>query len=66
MKNVYEQTIDLPQRTFLIANRKAKALESEVRRYIAVNYYYSKKEELAKDDPTVVNELRVYLNEQEL
>ena len=64
-ENVYEQTIDLPQRTFLIANRKAKALESEVRRYIAVNYYYSKKEELAKDDPTVVNELRVYLNEQE-
>ena len=30
-----------------------------------VQYYYSKKNELAQDDPTVVNELKIYLSEQE-
>lgn len=55
----------MPERTLLIVNGKSKILEAEVKRYIAVQYYYSKKDELAKDDPTVVNELTLYLGEQE-
>ena len=46
-------------------NGKSKEVEDEVKRYIAVQYYYSKKDELAQDDPTVVNELKIYLSEQE-
>ena len=61
----YEQIIDIPDRTVLIVNGKSKEIEEEVKRYIAVQYYFSKKDELAKDDPTVVNELKLYLSEQE-
>lgn len=61
----YKKIEGMPERTLLIVNGKSKILEAEVKRYIAVQYYYSKKDELAKDDPTVVNELSVYLNEQE-
>lgn len=61
----YRQIAGIPERTLLIVNGKSKILEAEVKRYIAVQYYYSKKDELAKDDPTVVNELSLYLNEQE-
>lgn len=61
----YRQIDGMPERTLLIVNGKSKILEAEVKRYIAVQYYYSKKDELAKDDPTVVNELTLYLGEQE-
>lgn len=61
----YKKIEGMPERTLLIVNGKSKILEAEVKRYIAVQYYYSKKDELAKDDPTVVSELSVYLNEQE-
>lgn len=61
----YRQIEGIPERTLLIVNGKSRILEAEVKRYIAVRYYYSKKDELAKDDPTVVNELSLYLNEQE-
>lgn len=61
----YKQIEGMPERTLLIVNGKSKILEAEIKRYIAVQYYYSKKDELAKDDPTVVSELSVYLNEQE-
>lgn len=61
----YKQIDGMPERTLLVVNGKSKILEEEVKRYIAVQYYYSKKDELAKDDPTVVNELSLYLNEQE-
>lgn len=64
-EEVYKQIEGIPERTLLIVNGKSKALEAEVKRYIAVQYYYSKKDELAKDDPTVVSELSVYLDEQE-
>lgn len=60
----YSQIAGLPERTVLIVNGKSKMLEAEVKRYIAVQYYYSKKDELAKDDPTVISELELYLNEQ--
>lgn len=61
----YEQITGLPDRTLLIVNGKSKAIEKEVKRYIAIQYYFSKKDELAKDDPTVINELKLYLSEQE-
>lgn len=61
----YAQIKGLPQRVLLLVNGKSKAVEEEVKRYIAVQYYYSKKDELAEDDPTVVNELKLYLSEQE-
>ena len=54
----------LPKRTLLVVNGKSKAVEEEVKRYIALQYFYSKKDELAEDDPTVVNELALYLSEQ--
>lgn len=61
----YRQIEGVPERTLLIVNGKLRILEAEVKRFIAVQYYYSKKDALAKDDPTVVNELSLYLNEQE-
>ena len=51
-------------RVILHVNGKSGVLEQEVRRYLAIQYYYSKRNELAKDDPTVVRELELYLNEQ--
>lgn len=61
----YSQITVLPERTLLLVNGKSRAVEEEVKRYIALQYYYSKKDELAEDDPMVVNELKLYLSEQE-
>ncbi len=61
----YQEIEGLPARTILIVNGKSKTIEEEVKRYVAIQYFYSKREELAKDDPTVVSELTVYLSEQE-
>lgn len=61
----YKKIEGIPQRTILLVNGKSKAVDAEVKRYIALQYYFSKKDELAQDDPTVVNELRLYLSEQE-
>lgn len=61
----YMSLTELPQRTILMINNKAKVFEAEVKRYIAIQYFSSKKEELAKDDPTIVSELKLYLGEQE-
>lgn len=60
----YLELKDVPERSVLIVNRKSETLIEEIKRYIAIQYYYSKKDELAKDDPTVVTELELYLNEQ--
>lgn len=61
----YQQITGIPKRALLLVNGNSKVVDTEVKRYIALQYYYSKKEELAQDDPTVVNELKVYLDEQE-
>ena len=61
----YRQIEDMPERAILLVNRKSKSLEVEVKRYLAVQYYDSKKEQLAQDDPTIVDELSIYLKEQE-
>lgn len=60
----YESLKIAPDRAILHVNGKSGILEQEVRRYLAIQYYYSKRNELAKDDPTVVRELELYLNEQ--
>ena len=60
----YEELKIVPDRAILHVNGKSGILEQEVRRYLAIQYYYSKRNELAKDDPTVVRELELYLNEQ--
>lgn len=61
----YSEIKGIPERTLLLVNGKSRAVDAEVKRYIAVQYYYSRKDELAQDDPTVVNELKLYLSEQE-
>ena len=60
----YAEMTGLPRRALLVVNGKSKVVEEEVKRYIALQYFYSKKDELAEDDPTVVNELALYLSEQ--
>ena len=60
----YNDVIIALDRAILHVNGKAGTLKQEVRRYIAIQYFYSKRIELAKDDPTVVKELELYLNEQ--
>ncbi len=60
----YEDLRIAPDRAILHINGKSGILEQEVRRYLAIQYYYSKRNELAKDDPTVVRELELYLNEE--
>lgn len=60
----YETIKIAPDRAILHINGKSGILEQEVRRYLAIQYFYSKRNELAKDDPTVVKELELYLNEQ--
>ncbi len=61
----YSAIKGIPERTLLLVNGKSRAVDTEVKRYIAIQYYYSRKDELAQDDPTVVNELKLYLSEQE-
>lgn len=60
----YEDIRVVLERAILHVNGKSGILEQEVRRYLAIQYFYSKRNELAKDDPTVVKELELYLNEQ--
>ncbi len=61
----YAELTGIPKRTLLVFNGKSHDVEEEVKRYIALQYFYSKKEGLAEDDPTIVNELTLYLSEQE-
>lgn len=60
----YEDLRIAPDRAILHVNGKSGILEQEVRRYLSIQYFYSRRNDLAKDDPTVVRELELYLNEQ--
>lgn len=55
---------NLPDRAILVINKNEEEILYEVKRYVAIKYYYSIREELKKDDPTVEKELELYLNEQ--
>ncbi|MBD5482601.1 MAG: hypothetical protein HDR15_08815 [Lachnospiraceae bacterium] len=63
---IKEYTIDagIPERAICLINTLPEAMENEVKRYISVKYYYAKREELKKDDPTVEKELLLYLEEE--
>lgn len=54
----------LPDRSILVVNQNEEEIIYEVKRYVAIKYYYSIRDELKKDDPTVEKELELYLNEQ--
>lgn len=49
----------------MFVNADAKAIEYEVKRFVAIQYYCTKKFDLAENDPSVVNELQLYFDEQE-
>lgn len=55
---------NLPDRAILIINQNEEEILYEVKRYVAIKYYYSIRDELKKDDPTVEKELELYLHEQ--
>ncbi|SEV99915.1 hypothetical protein [[Clostridium] fimetarium] len=63
--NEYAKIIDIPERMVMLINGDSKLIKQEVKRYVAILYFYSKREELKKDDPTVEKELLMYLGEQE-
>lgn len=54
----------LPERMIMLVNLDSNLIQHEVKRFIAIKYFYSKREELKKDDPTVEKELWLYLEEQ--
>lgn len=57
-------TMNVPERTMLVINQNAIEIIKEIKGYIATKYYYSIREDLKKDDPTVEDELKLYLDEQ--
>ncbi len=61
--NNYSEDL-IPERSLLLVNTKPHEIISEVKRYLAIEYYYSIRDELKKDDPTVEKELRLYLEEE--
>lgn len=60
----YLRKNNLLERSILVINQNEEDILYEVKRYVAIKYYYSIREELKKDDPTVEKELELYLNEQ--
>lgn len=54
----------IPERSILLVNKDISGTLYEVKRYLATKYFYSLREELMKDDPTVERELTLYLEEQ--
>lgn len=54
----------LPKRMIMLVNLDTEVALREVKRFIAIKYFYAKREELKKDDPTVEKELQIYLEEQ--
>lgn len=63
-QDAYLENDEIPERTICLVNTMPDEIENEVKRYISVKYYYSKREELKKDDPTVEKELLLYLEEE--
>ncbi len=54
----------LPERCISIINWEPEEILSEVKRYIAIQYLVSKKEEFQKNDPTSEAELLLYAEEE--
>lgn len=60
----YENIDSVPDRTIIVVNRNASNILCEIKRYVSIKYFYSIRAELMKDDPTVEQELLLYLEEQ--
>lgn len=60
----YKTAENIPERSLLIVNQNAVNILYEIKRYVSTKYFYSIKEELMQDDPTVLKELQLYLDEQ--
>ena len=60
----YDEEIVLPERCICVINWDSKEILDEVKRYIAIQYLYSKKAEFNEKDPTSETELLLYLEEQ--
>lgn len=60
----YENIDNIPERSILVVNQNATDILYEIKRYVATKYFYSLREELMQDDPTVEKELTLYLEEQ--
>ncbi|MBD5540052.1 MAG: hypothetical protein HDR00_02490 [Lachnospiraceae bacterium] len=60
----YRQVKSIPERSICVINWEPEELLFEVKRYIAIQYLYSKKDEYSEKDPTAENELMLYLEEQ--
>lgn len=57
-------TLNVPERSMLVVNRNAVEILKEIKRYISIKYYFSIRNDLKKEDPTVEYELKLYLDEQ--
>lgn len=60
----YLNTDMIPERSICCINWKPYELLTEVKRYIAIKYLFSKKDEFKEKDPTAEGELLLYLEEQ--
>lgn len=60
----YEDASNIPERMILLINTKPNEVIEEVKRFISIKYFYSKRKELSKEDPTAERELSLYLDEQ--
>lgn len=64
LESFYTNTQNTMERSILLVNPASDRLREEVKRYIAIEYFYSIREELKKEDPTAIKELELYLEEQ--
>lgn len=60
----YQKMDGIPERMILLVNTNTEEIIHEVRRYIAIKYFYAMRGELKKDDPIAEKELSLYLEEQ--
>ena len=60
----YSENKKAIERAVFLVNTEPKDLQNEIKRYIAIKYYYSIVDELKKADPTVEKEILLYLEEQ--
>jgi len=60
----YTNCASVPERMIFLVNTKPNEIIEEVKRFIAIKYFYSKRKELSKEDPTADRELTLYLDEQ--
>ena len=63
-EKAYHEAENCPERMILLVNSRPSEIINEVKRFIAIKYFYAKRKELSKEDPTAERELTLYLEEQ--